>query len=54
MAEHHEASDMELVEVKADDILAERRSFYDGFMSSTVWAVGATVLLLVLMAIFLV
>jgi hypothetical protein len=54
MAEHHEAGEMELVEVKAEDILAERRSFYDAFMSSSVWAIGATVVVLVLMAIFLV
>lgn len=54
MAEHRGQEDMELVEVKAEDILAERRSFYDGFMTSTTWAIGATVLLLILMAIFLV
>jgi hypothetical protein len=54
MAEHHERAEMELVEVKAEDILSERRAFYDGFMSSSTWAIGATVVVLVLMAIFLV
>lgn len=54
MADHQEAGEMELVEVKADDILAERRAFYDGFMSSSTWAIGATVVVLVLMAVFLV
>jgi hypothetical protein len=53
MAEHHGADDMELVEVKAEDIMAERRSFYDGFMKSSTWAIGGTVGVLVLMAIFL-
>lgn len=53
MAEHHGAGQMELVEVKAEDILAERRSFYDGFTKASVWGIGATVALLVLMAIFL-
>ncbi len=54
MAEHHERAEMELVEVKAEDILSERRAFYDGFMSSSTWAIGATVVVLVLMAVFLV
>jgi hypothetical protein len=45
---------MELVEVKAEDIMAERRSFYDAFMSSTTYAIVATVGVLVLMWIFLV
>jgi hypothetical protein len=45
---------MELVEVKANDILAERRALYDRFMTATTWAAGATVLVLVLMWIFLV
>lgn len=45
---------MELVEVKAEDILPERRAFYDWFMTGTTWAAGATVVVLVLMWIFLV
>jgi hypothetical protein len=52
MADHGPTS-MELVEVKAEDILAERRAFYDRFMSSTTWAIGATVVTLVLMWIFI-
>jgi Bacterial aa3 type cytochrome c oxidase subunit IV len=45
---------MELVEVKAEDILGERKAFYDRFMTGTTWSIGATVVLLVLMWIFLV
>ncbi len=53
MADHGPTT-MELVEVKAEDILAERRAFYERFMTSTTWSIGATVVLLVLMWIFLV
>jgi hypothetical protein len=53
MAEHQGSGDMELVEVKAEDIMAERRSFYEGFTKASVWGIGATIALLVLMAIFL-
>lgn len=53
MADHGPAT-MELVEVKAEDILAERRAFYDRFMSATTWSIGATIVLLLLMWIFLV
>lgn len=52
MAEHGPTT-LELVEVKAEDILAERKAFYDRFMTGTAWAIGATVLVLVLMWIFL-
>ena len=45
---------MELVEVKSDDILAERRALYDRFMSATTYGVVGTVVILVLMWIFLV
>ncbi|WP_372621087.1 aa3-type cytochrome c oxidase subunit IV [Falsiroseomonas sp.] len=45
---------MELVEVKAEDILGERKAFYDRFMTGTTWSIGATVVVLVLMWIFLV
>lgn len=53
MADHGPTS-MELVEVKAEDILAERRAFYDRFMTGTTWSIGLTVGVLVLMWIFLV
>jgi hypothetical protein len=53
MAEHPAPQGMDLVEVKSEDILAERQSFYNAFMTGTAWSVGATVLVLVLMAIFL-
>ncbi|WP_170985116.1 aa3-type cytochrome c oxidase subunit IV [Roseomonas sp. AR75] len=54
MADHHGPTTMELVTVRSDDIIAERRSFYESFMTATSWAIGATVLVLVLMWIFLV
>jgi hypothetical protein len=53
MADHAEAG-YELVEVKAEDIMAERRGFYEGFLTGTVWSVGGVIAVLVLMAIFLV
>jgi hypothetical protein len=53
MADHGPTT-MELVEVKSEDILADRRDFYGRFMSATTWSIGATVALLVLMWIFLV
>lgn len=49
----HAPTTFELVEVKAEDIIADRQSFYASFMSGTSWAIGGLVLLLVLMAIFL-
>jgi hypothetical protein len=53
MADHGPQA-MELVEVRAEDILAERRTFYERFMSGASWAIGATVAVLALMWIFLV
>ena len=53
MAEHG-SQRFELVEVKAEDIMAERTALYDRFMSASTWAVGATVGVLALMWIFLV
>lgn len=43
---------IEMVEVKSEDIMQERRSMYDSFMSASVWAIGATVLLLVALYLF--
>ncbi len=37
---------IEFVEVKAEDIMSERRDMYDAFMASIPWAIGATVALL--------
>jgi hypothetical protein len=54
MAADHGPTTMELVEVKADDIMPERVGFYDTFMKGVTWAIGATVLVLALMWIFLV
>ncbi|PWS35500.1 preprotein translocase subunit SecE [Falsiroseomonas bella] len=53
MADHGPTT-MELVEVKADDIIGERRSFYEHFLTGTTWAVAATIVVLLLMWIFLV
>lgn len=38
---------IEMVEVKAEDIMADRQAMYDAFMKSIPWAIGATVGLLV-------
>lgn len=53
MAEHGPTT-MELVEVKAEDIMAERSALYDRFMTATTWCVGLTIALLALMWMFLV
>lgn len=53
MADHHAPASIELIPVKAEDIMAERRGFYDAFMSGSKYAVIATAVILVLMAIFL-
>ncbi|WP_270938040.1 aa3-type cytochrome c oxidase subunit IV [Falsiroseomonas oryzae] len=53
MADHGPTT-LELVEVKSEDIMAERRGFYEAFMAGTTWAAGATIIILVLMWIFLV
>lgn len=49
-----QAPTYEMVEVKAEDIMAERKSFYGGFLQGTTWAIGVVIAILVLMAIFLV
>jgi hypothetical protein len=54
MAADHGPTTIELVEVKAEDILDERRAFYGSFMNGTTYAIGAVVGALVLMWIFLV
>lgn len=53
MADHGPQS-IELVEVKAEDIMSERQALYDRFMGATTWAIGATIAVLALMWIFLV
>ena len=53
MADHGPTT-MELVEVKSEDILADRRAFYESFLSGTTWSIIGTVALLALMWIFLV
>lgn len=53
MAEHA-AGPIELVEVKAEDIMDERQGFYDTFMEWSKWSIIAVVVLLALMVFFLV
>lgn len=48
------AQTIELVEVKAEDIMAERTVMYDWFITASTWSVGATIVILALMWIFLV
>ncbi len=38
---------IEMVEVKSEDIMGERRAMFDGFMVATKWGIGATIVLLV-------
>lgn len=45
MAEQN--AQIELVEVRAEDIMAERTAMYDAFMKAIPWAIGLTVGLLV-------
>lgn len=40
-------TEIEFVEVKAEDIMAERQGLYVVFMASIPWSVGATIVLLV-------
>ncbi len=49
-----QAPTYEMIEVKAEDIMAERQGLYDGFLRISVWSIAVTVVTLVLMAIFLV
>jgi hypothetical protein len=44
----------DFVEVTSADILTDRRRGWEGFTRFVTWSTGATVLVLVLMAIFLV
>ena len=44
---------IEMVEVKSEDIIAERRALYDRFMGGMVWAIGGVVGLLVALWLFL-
>jgi len=53
MADHGPTT-LELVEVKAEDILAERRAVYGHFVSGATWSIVATAAVLALMWIFVV
>lgn len=43
---------IDMVEVKPEDIIADRRSMYDSFIKASEWAIGGTVVLLVLIYLF--
>ncbi|MBS7813187.1 aa3-type cytochrome c oxidase subunit IV [Roseococcus pinisoli] len=43
---------IDMVEVKAEDIIANRRSMYESFLKASTWAVGAVIVLLVLIYLF--
>jgi len=43
-----EKTQIDFVEVKAEDVMAERQSLYNGFMKSIPWATGGTIGILVL------
>jgi hypothetical protein len=45
-------SEIELVEVKAEDVIADHRAMYDSFMRMVPITIGATVLLLVGIYVF--
>ena len=38
---------IEMIEVKSEDIIGERRAMFDSFMSASKWGIGATIILLV-------
>ncbi|UPY36009.1 preprotein translocase subunit SecE [Sediminicoccus sp. KRV36] len=38
---------IEMIEVKAEDIIGERRAMFDSFTTATTWSIGAVVVLLV-------
>lgn len=43
---------IDMVEVKPEDIIADRRAMYEGFLSGSRWGIGATVVLLILIYLF--
>jgi hypothetical protein len=44
--------DIDFVEVKADDILAERTHGWESFTRATTWGAGAVILLLAMLYLF--
>lgn len=43
---------IEMVEVKSEDIIGERRAMFDGFMDATKWSIGGVIVLLVALWVF--
>lgn len=50
MADH--VMHIDMVEVKPEDIIADRRAMYESFLKAAVWGIGATIVLLVLIFLF--
>ncbi len=46
MADH--VMHIDMVEVKPEDIIADRRAMYESFLTAATWGIGATIVLLVL------
>ncbi|MCI0753717.1 preprotein translocase subunit SecE [Teichococcus vastitatis] len=44
--------EIDFVEVKSQDILADRVQGWDAFIKATKWAIGAVILLLVMIYLF--
>ncbi len=40
---------IDMVEVKPEDIIGDRRAMYEAFLKAAVWGIGATAVLLVLL-----
>lgn len=47
-----QAMQIEMVEVKAEDIIADRRRMYGNFITAATWSIGATALLLIVLVLF--
>ena len=43
---------IEMVEVKSEDIIAERQALYDSFMGASTWSIGGVIVLLVALWFF--
>jgi len=43
---------IDMVEVKAEDIIADRRAMYDSFIKASTWTIAATIVALILLYLF--
>ncbi|MDB5412452.1 MAG: hypothetical protein JWR10_787 [Rubritepida sp.] len=51
MTEHHEMQ-IDMVEVKAEDIIADHQVMYASFMKAATYAIGVVIVLLVALYLF--